>query len=71
MEFRKKLGALLNAENKENGSDTPDFILARFLDACLQAFDEAANRRTAWYGEAVKKMEDLGELELEEKEEPK
>ena len=47
MEFRKKLEILLNAENRESGSNTPDFILAEYLDTCLRAFDEAVNRRTA------------------------
>jgi hypothetical protein len=34
----------------ENGSDTPDFILARFLADCLEAFDSAVRTRDDWYG---------------------
>lgn len=45
-----ELRALLNRRCLENGSDTPDFILAEYLAACLAAFDAATNRREAWYG---------------------
>jgi len=62
MEFRKKLEALLNAENKEAGSDTPDFILAEYLDSCLRAFDKAVSRRTKWYEKDVRELKDLGKL---------
>lgn len=34
----------------ENGSNTPDFMLADFLDSCLEAFDLATMRRDKWYG---------------------
>jgi hypothetical protein len=34
----------------ENGSNTPDFILAQYLTSCLAAFDEAVNAREKWYG---------------------
>ena len=33
----------------ENGSNTPDFILAKYLVMCLNAFDTAVNHRNAWY----------------------
>ena len=69
MEFRKKLEALLNAESKENGSDTPDFILAGYLDSCLRAFDQAVNSRSGWYGEGTKDVHS-GKVKQEVKEEP-
>lgn len=47
--FRKELESLLNRYSKENGSDTPDFILAEYLEGCLDAFDVAVCRRTEWY----------------------
>lgn len=46
--FRSKLQTLINCESQENGSDTPDFILAGFLCACLDAFDHAVSARSAW-----------------------
>lgn len=49
MNFREELEILLNKRNKENGSNTPDFILARFLDDCLSTFDLCVNARTSWY----------------------
>ncbi len=47
--FRKKLGDLINCYSMENGSNTPDFILAQFLIHCLQAFDSVVNQRNDWY----------------------
>jgi hypothetical protein len=49
--FRRELIAAINKHCKENGSDTPDFILAEYLLECLHAFDNAVNRRADWYGE--------------------
>lgn len=50
MEFRKELERLINGHSRENESDTPDFILADYLNDCLDAFDKAANAREKWYG---------------------
>jgi len=49
MTFREKLEKLINECSMENGSDTPDFILAEYLDDCLTAYDKATVRRTKWY----------------------
>lgn len=51
-EFRADLAILLNRHSMENGSDTPDFILAAYLTDCLEAFDKATAHREAWYGRA-------------------
>ncbi len=48
-DFRKVLGDLLNSHSMEEGSNTPDFILARFLTGCLKSFDEAVSGRDVWY----------------------
>ena len=48
--FRSKLEHLINRESLENESDTPDFILANYLTACLDAFTEASNARAVWHG---------------------
>jgi hypothetical protein len=48
-DFRKSLETMINDFCKENGSATPDFILAQYLCDCLDAFDKAVVRRTAWY----------------------
>ena len=49
MDFRKELAALINKHSLENESNTPDFILADYLDKCLYAFDSATRDRTKWY----------------------
>ena len=48
--FRQELENLINKNSLENNSDTPDFVLAEFLNACLKAFDHAVNEREKWYG---------------------
>src|SRR4051794_18585051 len=48
-ELRSKLKSLLNCESAENGSNTPDHILADYLMASLDAFDEATAARDNWY----------------------
>ena len=49
-EFEKELESLINRHSMENGSDTPDFILAKFLRGCLETFNSAVARRAKWYG---------------------
>lgn len=48
--LRKDIEQAINKHNIENGSDTPDFILAEYLTDCLLAFDKATVRREEWYG---------------------
>lgn len=48
-EFEKELESLLNRYSKENGSDTPDFILAEYLIGCLENFNNTVGKRTTWY----------------------
>ena len=47
--FKKELESLINCHSQENGSDTPDFILAEYLADCLKIFDKATKRRMKWY----------------------
>lgn len=46
--FRADLSALLNRYSRENGSDTPDFVLAKFVALALHAFDQAVLARDKW-----------------------
>ena len=48
--FRKEIEEAINRNSMENGSNTPDFILAEYLQHCLAAFDLATKRRDTWYG---------------------
>lgn len=47
--FQKALEQLLNAHSMENASGTPDFLLARYLIACLRAYEEATVDRDTWH----------------------
>ena len=48
--LEKLLSDLINSESRENDSNTPDFLLAKFMVNCLDAFELASNRREVWYG---------------------
>jgi len=48
-EFRNDLKDLLNRYSRENESNTPDFILAKFILDSVKAFDAAASLRDIWY----------------------
>ena len=50
MTFVEELRDLINRHSRENGSNTPDYILAKYLNACLIAFNEATTIRDKWYG---------------------
>ena len=61
-ELEKKLSDLLNCENREADSNTPDFLLAEFMVHCLNAFELASNRREVWYGVALDILNNWEEL---------
>jgi hypothetical protein len=48
-DFAHALSSLINSYCKESGSNTPDFILAEYLEGCLNTFNAAVNQRTNWY----------------------
>lgn len=52
-EFEKELEILINKYSKENDSNTPDFILARYLNAVLDNFSAAVKDREQWYGRSL------------------
>jgi hypothetical protein len=47
--FIEELELLLNKHCKDNQANTPDFILAKYLDLCLQNFTIAANWKRNWF----------------------
>lgn len=49
-EFALELETLINRHSLEQHSDTPDFILAQFLNAALTAFQASVRARETWYG---------------------
>jgi hypothetical protein len=48
--LERSLAHAINHSSGENGSDTPDFILARMLATLLDAFGVAVRAREKWYG---------------------
>lgn len=54
--FREDLAGVINRYSRENGSDTPDFILGNYLAACLAAWDAGVVAREKWYGRPVGKI---------------
>jgi hypothetical protein len=48
--LESEISATLNRHSAENTSNTPDYILAQYLLACLAAFDVATQQRETWYG---------------------
>jgi len=50
MSLKEDLTNLLNRNCAESASNTPDYVLAEYLCACLKAFECAARSRENWYG---------------------
>lgn len=48
-EFEKGLISLINKHSIEGRSETPDFVLAKYLEGCLTNFAVAVLRRDQWY----------------------
>ncbi len=53
MNFRDELKELINRHGLEKHSNTPNFILAEYLNNCLDVFDEATNAKEKWYGRKI------------------
>jgi len=49
-EFVRELASLIDRYNLENESNTPDFILASYLNHCLKVFAETTKNREHWFG---------------------
>lgn len=48
--FQEDIRNAINRGSRENGSDTPDFILAEYMLRCLDNFNTAVRAREKWYG---------------------
>lgn len=48
--FEDDIRHAINCHSKENGSNTPDWMLAAYLADCLTAWDKAVTAREKWYG---------------------
>lgn len=56
LSFIEELERLINRHSLENGSNTPDFILAEYLHACLSNFDAVVQRREEWFGRRMPRL---------------
>lgn len=48
--LKDDIADVINRHSRENASNTPDYILAEYLHACLMAFEGANQSREKWYG---------------------
>ena len=48
--LRSDLASVINRYSRENGSNTPDFMLAAYLCDCLKAWNAMTKQREKWYG---------------------
>ena len=51
--FKQELRDLINKHSMENESNTPDFVLAKYLIGCLDNFNDAVKGQKQWYGREV------------------
>lgn len=60
--FMYELEKLINRFSRESDSNTPDFILAEYLNTALSNFNSATNARTGWYrgNQPVEKLSTFG-----------
>ena len=49
-DLESAISSALNRFSAENGSNTPDWILAQYLLGCLAAWNAATKQRETWYG---------------------
>ncbi len=69
MSLEKDLTEILNRHSRENQSDTPNGVLARYLIRCLNAYEDAVRQRDVYLGLADETgLEVVGKpLSLDEK----
>lgn len=69
--FEKELTALINSHSMENDSDTPDFILAKYMWNALENFNQTVNAREKHYGRAPRGYKIPVELDAPQSQEVK
>ena len=58
-EFQNEIERLINKHSKENTSDTPDWILAKYLNGCLKLYDNTTKLRNQYYNGNLTENVDL------------
>ena len=49
MNFESELNDLINRYSIENESDTPDYLLAKYLIDCLKVYANIVKKRDQWF----------------------
>lgn len=62
--FQEALRELINRHSMENGSDTPDYMLAEYLCDCLATYETIIVKRERWYGRKVGQLAAVGVKDL-------
>ncbi len=52
-DFEIDLMVVINKHSQENGSGTPDFVLAEYLVGCLDTYNKTVSARETWYGRGI------------------
>jgi len=53
--LQRDIAEVLNFYSEDSRAETPDFILAKYLLACLDAFKVAQREAAVWRGEHAEK----------------
>lgn len=61
-EFKKELASLLNRYSWDNTCETPDYILADYVESCLKNLCETINQDIAWHSSWKKAYNETEEL---------
>jgi hypothetical protein len=65
VDFEIELEKLINKYSIENGSNTPDFLLTKYLMGCLHNYNSTVNSRKVWCGES-KEISNMSEETIRE-----
>lgn len=57
--FKKELTSLINRYSRENKSNTPDFILAEYMNECLLTFEHIIVKRDEWHDFGLHNFSDI------------
>lgn len=64
--FLRDLIAVIDKHGKEKESNTPDYVLAEYLDACLKNFNETIVESRKWHeSQSRRKEAGLAEFALD------
>lgn len=61
--FEEALTNLINRYSMENGSNTPDYILAKYLCECLDNYDNIVRTREMWHGRSLRAVGHVSQIE--------